>query len=163
MFLSQCVSLANYENQVSATLHTDEIIPQSLLPPSPTHGEAKVPLLRRTIAGDSNGFTGDLQRLTFELVIPNEVTPTMSVMAGSEGRHGGLGWSIQVHFLIRKQWARHHRASSQHNESIDSPRIRHTDREVERTEVVHCTMPVVIYPGGRTKLPSPQTFEVNAV
>lgn len=118
------------------------------------------------MANDSDGFASHLNRLTFRLAIPTDVTPSTALKAGPEGSQGGVSWALQVHFLMRKRWARHHRSTSsvqgrpggQPSPSHDN---KHSDKHTDRTEVVHCTIPVNIYPGERNIEAAEQILEVS--
>jgi hypothetical protein len=146
---------------------TDEAIPESLLPPSAAHEEPDIPVLRRTISHNSTGFTSSLRRLNVTLDIPNEVTPTMTAKAGSEGKPGGLKWLVQVNFLIRRRWSRHtkrptgtHKNSGEQLPSPPSTPIYNTPTH-DRTEVVKCIIPVIVFPRARTQICAGHVFHLK--
>ena len=122
------------------------------------------PVLRKTVANDSNGFASHLRRLSFRLDIPTDITPTSTLKAGPEGDQGGVTWAMQVHFLMRKRWTRHHRSSPSINLRPETHQAtsgnKHNDKHIDRTEVVHCTIPVTIYPGERQVGPIEQGLEL---
>lgn len=84
----------------SAYLESDDLIPVSLLPPSPRGGVSSHPTLVRTHTDFSSGYVNQTQRLAFNLDIPSDATPGFSFGAGEEKGEGGVEWKIRLAFLV---------------------------------------------------------------
>lgn len=158
--------------KISAGLVTTERIPRALLPPLANRdSEPKQPLIERTVAGDGNGFTADLNRIVLGLQIPLDAVPSFHVNAvgpheqdQGKAQAGGLAWTVKVRFLIRRRlgWMPNEKATLDENHTLQaagplstqtvpvkqgqSPRHHHRPL----IEVVSCTIPITVHPRQRS-------------
>ena len=87
--------------QFCAYLESHEIIPENLLPLSPSSaGHSRQPPLTRLHAEHLSAYAIHTSQLSFSLDIPSDATPAFSVSAGEGGFNGGLEWRVKLSFLV---------------------------------------------------------------
>lgn len=106
--------------KMSAFLESHELIPEQLLPLSASSsGRAKQPPLARLHAEYRSSYTVNTSRLSFSLDIPSDATPDFGIMAGQEGRRGGVEWRLRIAFLVAVSRRSRHKSHGQDVEKLD--------------------------------------------
>jgi hypothetical protein len=86
---------------MTACLDSHEIIPENLLPLSPSSsGHVRQPVLSKLHAEHRSAYLNHTSRLAFSLDIPSDGTPAFLLSAGEGGRRGGLEWRVKLAFLV---------------------------------------------------------------
>jgi hypothetical protein len=147
----------------SAYLESNDIIPVSLLPPSPRGGVSPHPNLVKSYTEFSSGYVNQTGRLAFNLDIPQDATPGFTFGAGGPG-DGGLIWKIRLAFLVtvphgsretpspmivsaKEGDNRFYTASPSLAPVVQVGRADEGHSEEMETETVECEIPIKVLPG----------------